>query len=40
MWWAPWCFLQASEPLFALGEYWDSLDYQDSIECYNQDRHR
>ncbi|MQL90766.1 hypothetical protein Taro_023367 [Colocasia esculenta] len=33
-------YLEASEPFFAVGEYWDSLSYAYGQMDYNQDSHR
>ncbi|XP_020099176.1 alpha-amylase 3, chloroplastic isoform X1 [Ananas comosus] len=33
-------YLEATEPFFAVGEYWDSLSYTYSEMDYNQDAHR
>lgn len=33
-------YLDASEPYFAVGEYWDSLSYSYGEMDYNQDAHR
>ncbi|PON83485.1 Glycoside hydrolase [Trema orientale] len=33
-------YIEASNPAFAIGEYWDSLDYEQGNLCYNQDAHR
>ncbi len=34
-------YLEASQPEFVVGEYWDSLAYQfDGTPCHNQDAHR
>lgn len=33
-------YLEASEPYFAVGEYWDSLSYKYGEMEYNQDAHR
>ncbi|TQD72841.1 hypothetical protein C1H46_041623 [Malus baccata] len=33
-------YIEASIPAFAIGEYWDSLDYENGNLCYNQDAHR
>ncbi|ONM38743.1 Alpha-amylase 3 chloroplastic [Zea mays] len=33
-------YLEASEPYFAVGEYWDSLSYTYGEMDYNQDAHR
>ncbi|GLU01825.1 hypothetical protein SLE2022_191080 [Rubroshorea leprosula] len=33
-------YIEASNPAFAIGEYWDSLAYENGNLCYNQDAHR
>ncbi|KAK9924938.1 hypothetical protein M0R45_033279 [Rubus argutus] len=33
-------YIEASIPAFAIGEYWDSLAYENGTLCYNQDAHR
>ncbi|KAH7532721.1 hypothetical protein FEM48_Zijuj04G0052300 [Ziziphus jujuba var. spinosa] len=33
-------YIEASNPAFAIGEYWDSLGYEHGNLCYNQDAHR
>ncbi|XP_030482491.2 uncharacterized protein LOC115699295 isoform X2 [Cannabis sativa] len=33
-------YIEASNPAFAIGEYWDSLGYEHGDLCYNQDAHR
>ncbi|XP_027928272.1 uncharacterized protein LOC114185003 [Vigna unguiculata] len=33
-------YIEASNPVFAIGEYWDSLGYEHGSLCYNQDPHR
>lgn len=33
-------YVLATEPYFAVGEYWDSLDYDGNVPKLNQDRHR
>nr|AIU94748.1 alpha-amylase [Morus alba var. multicaulis] len=33
-------YIEASNPAFAIGEYWDSLAYEHGNLCYNQDAHR
>ncbi|ESW29377.1 hypothetical protein PHAVU_002G065700 [Phaseolus vulgaris] len=33
-------YIEASEPYFAVGEYWDSLSYRNDETDYNQDAHR
>ncbi|KAL8044186.1 hypothetical protein ABFX02_08G030400 [Erythranthe guttata] len=33
-------YIEASDPAFAIGEYWDSLAYEGGNLCYNQDAHR
>ncbi|XXG46633.1 hypothetical protein AAC387_Pa02g1430 [Persea americana] len=33
-------YIQASNPAFAIGEYWDSLAYEGGNLSYNQDSHR
>ncbi|XP_057993749.1 uncharacterized protein LOC110658900 isoform X2 [Hevea brasiliensis] len=33
-------YIEASNPAFAIGEYWDSLSYEHGSLCYNQDAHR
>ncbi|KAL2523037.1 uncharacterized protein Fot_26965 [Forsythia ovata] len=33
-------YVEASNPAFAIGEYWDSLAYEGGNLCYNQDAHR
>ncbi|RDX93372.1 Alpha-amylase 3, chloroplastic [Mucuna pruriens] len=33
-------YIEASNPVFAIGEYWDSLSYEHGSLCYNQDAHR
>ncbi|KAF9663810.1 hypothetical protein SADUNF_Sadunf17G0090700 [Salix dunnii] len=33
-------YIKASNPAFAIGEYWDSLTYEHGSLCYNQDSHR
>lgn len=33
-------YLEASEPYFAVGEYWDSLSYTYGNMDHNQDAHR
>ncbi|PSR87722.1 Alpha-amylase [Actinidia chinensis var. chinensis] len=33
-------YIEASNPAFAIGEYWDSLAYEGGDLCYNQDAHR
>uniref|UniRef100_A0A7N0SYL4 alpha-amylase n=1 Tax=Kalanchoe fedtschenkoi TaxID=63787 RepID=A0A7N0SYL4_KALFE len=33
-------YIEASNPVFAIGEYWDSLAYEGGNLCYNQDAHR
>lgn len=33
-------YIEASNPAFAIGEYWDSLAYEHGSLCYNQDAHR
>lgn len=32
--------MEASEPYFAVGEYWDSLSYEYGVMEHNQDAHR
>ncbi|KAK4347809.1 hypothetical protein RND71_034148 [Anisodus tanguticus] len=33
-------YIEASNPAFSIGEYWDSLAYEGGNLCYNQDAHR
>jgi alpha-amylase len=34
-------YMEASQPEFVVGEYWDSLAYEwDGTPCHNQDGHR
>lgn len=33
-------YMDASEPCFAVGEYWDSLSYTYGVMDHNQDAHR
>jgi len=33
-------YIEASNPAFAIGEYWDSMAYEGGNLCYNQDAHR
>ncbi|XP_027187610.1 uncharacterized protein [Cicer arietinum] len=33
-------YIETSNPVFAIGEYWDSLAYEHGSLCYNQDAHR
>ncbi|XP_050227688.1 uncharacterized protein LOC126677215 isoform X2 [Mercurialis annua] len=33
-------YIEASNPAFSIGEYWDSLAYEHGSLCYNQDAHR
>ncbi|XP_077223141.1 uncharacterized protein LOC143856751 [Tasmannia lanceolata] len=33
-------YIEASNPAFCIGEYWDSLAYEGGNMCYNQDAHR
>lgn len=33
-------YIEASTPVFSIGEYWDSLAYEGGNLCYNQDAHR
>eukprot|EP00250_Pteridium_aquilinum_P017935 c23849_g2_i1 orf=436-3144(+) len=33
-------YIEATNPAFAIGEYWDSLSYEGGNVCYNQDAHR
>ncbi|XP_057822676.1 uncharacterized protein LOC131035073 isoform X1 [Cryptomeria japonica] len=33
-------YIEASNPAFSIGEYWDSLAYEGGNLCYNQDSHR
>lgn len=33
-------YVLATEPYFAVGEYWDSLDYDGNVPKLKQDRHR
>ncbi|KAH7425704.1 hypothetical protein KP509_11G067000 [Ceratopteris richardii] len=33
-------YIEATAPVFAIGEYWDSLAYEGGNVCYNQDAHR
>ncbi|XP_065855387.1 uncharacterized protein [Euphorbia lathyris] len=33
-------YIESSNPAFAIGEYWDSLAYENGSLCYNQDAHR
>ncbi|CAN4081647.1 unnamed protein product [Withania somnifera] len=33
-------YIEASNPAFSIGEYWDSLSYEGGNLCYNQDAHR
>ncbi|XP_052480057.1 uncharacterized protein LOC105802507 isoform X1 [Gossypium raimondii] len=33
-------YIEASNPAFAIGEYWDSMAYEHGNLCYNQDAHR
>ncbi|CAI8591915.1 unnamed protein product [Vicia faba] len=33
-------YIEASKPAFSIGEYWDSLAYEQGSLCYNQDAHR
>ncbi|MED6216523.1 hypothetical protein PIB30_008508 [Stylosanthes scabra] len=33
-------YIEASNPVFSIGEYWDSLAYEHGTLCYNQDDHR
>ncbi|XP_062103076.1 alpha-amylase 3, chloroplastic-like [Humulus lupulus] len=33
-------YIEASNPAFAIGEYWDSLGYEHGDLCNNQDAHR
>ena len=32
-------YIEASNPAFAIGEYWDSLAYEGGDLCYNQGNH-
>lgn len=32
-------YIEASNPAFAIGEYWDSLAYEHGDMCYNQGKH-
>lgn len=32
-------YIEASNPAFAIGEYWDSLAYEGGNLCYNQGNH-
>lgn len=32
-------YIEASNPAFAIGEYWDSLAYEGGNLCYNQGIH-
>ena len=32
-------YIEASNPAFAIGEYWDSLAYEGGNLCYNQGSH-
>lgn len=32
-------YIEASNPAFAIGEYWDSLAYEHGDLCYNQGNH-
>ena len=33
-------YINATVPLMAFGEYWDTCDYTDGVLNYNQDSHR
>ncbi|CAM6100036.1 unnamed protein product [Calypogeia fissa] len=33
-------YIEATNPVFSIGEYWDSLAYEGGQVCYNQDAHR
>eukprot|EP00249_Psilotum_nudum_P024116 c29097_g1_i4 orf=478-3012(+) len=33
-------YIEATDPAFVVGEYWDSLAYEGGNVCYNQDAHR
>ena len=33
-------YINATVPLLAFGEYWDTCDYSDGVLNYNQDAHR
>ncbi|GKU97338.1 hypothetical protein SLEP1_g10500 [Rubroshorea leprosula] len=33
-------YIESSNPAFSIGEYWDSLAYENGNLCYNQDAHR
>lgn len=33
-------YIESSNPAFSIGEYWDSLAYENGNLCYNQDHHR
>lgn len=32
-------YIEASNPAFSIGEYWDSLAYEGGNLCYNQGKH-
>jgi hypothetical protein len=32
-------YIESSKPSFAIGEYWDSLAYENAQVCYNQGAH-
>jgi hypothetical protein len=32
-------YIESSKPSFAIGEYWDSLAYENGQVCYNQGAH-
>lgn len=32
-------YIEASNPAFSIGEYWDSLAYEGGNLCYNQGEH-
>lgn len=32
-------YIEASNPAFAIGEYWDSLAYEGGNLCYNQGKY-
>lgn len=36
--WGGWVkeYIESSKPSFAIGEYWDSLAYENGQVCYNQ----
>ncbi|XP_052116794.1 uncharacterized protein LOC107486262 [Arachis duranensis] len=33
-------YIEASNPVFSIGEYWDAMKYEHGTLCYNQDAHR